>query len=68
VAQDGISLSSLRNPQRLTRFLLTYHSDQHPTALAAARAADFGSYAQFYRVCRQVTGHPGSLPRHHPCA
>lgn len=57
-AQTGIALGSFRNRQRLIRFLLTYRGGKHPTALDAAHAAGFGSYAQFYRVCRQVTGHP----------
>jgi AraC-like DNA-binding protein len=65
-AQTGIPLSRYRNQQRLHRFLLTYGTGQHPTALNAALAAGFGSYAQFYRVCRQETGRtPATL---HPAS
>jgi hypothetical protein len=32
------------------------------TALGEALAAGFGSYAQFYRVCRELTGRgPGAI-------
>lgn len=55
--QTGTSLTRYRNLQRLQRFLLAY-SGQHTTVLAAAHAAGFGSYAQFYRVFRQETGQP----------
>ena len=62
-AQTGTSLSRYRNQQRLHRFLLAYGSGQPTTALAAALAAGFGSYAQFYRVFRQETGRaPAALP------
>src|SRR6266536_3902379 len=62
-AQTGTSLSRYRNQQRLHRFLLAYGSGQPTTALAAALAAGFGSYAQFYRVFRQATGRaPAALP------
>src|SRR6266702_7964496 len=65
-AQTGIPLSRYRNQQRLHQFLLTYGTGQHPTALNAALAAGFGSYAQFYRVCRQETGRtPATL---HPAS
>lgn len=56
--QTGTSLSRYRNRQRLQRFLLTYRSGHQTTVLAAAHAAGFGSYAQFYRVFRHETGHP----------
>lgn len=55
-AQTGIPLSRYRNQQRLHRFRLTYGNGEHTTALSAALAAGFGSYAQFYRVFRQETG------------
>src|SRR6266699_263172 len=65
-AQTGIPLSRYRNQQRLHRFLDTAGTGQHPTALNAALAAGFGSYAQFYRVCRQETGRtPATL---HPAS
>lgn len=61
-AQTGVSLSGYRNQQRLHRFLLAYGTGNHTTALAAALNAGFGSYAQFYRVLRQQTGHgPATL-------
>jgi AraC-like DNA-binding protein len=55
-AQTGVSLSRYRNQQRLHRFLLAYGDGGHTTALAAALAAGFGSYAQFFRVCREESG------------
>ncbi|HJP73961.1 MAG TPA: AraC family transcriptional regulator [Pseudonocardiaceae bacterium] len=59
-AQTGIPLNRYRNQQRLHRFHLAYGNGEHTTALAAALAAGFGSYAQFYRVFRQETGrNPG---------
>jgi AraC-like DNA-binding protein len=61
-AQTGVSLSHYRNQQRLHRFMLAYSNGNHITAMAAALAAGFGSYAQFYRVFRQETGHgPATL-------
>ncbi len=55
-AQIGISLSRYRNQQRLRRFHLAYSNGERTTILAAAIAAGFGSYAQFYRVFRQEMG------------
>ncbi|HJP76441.1 MAG TPA: AraC family transcriptional regulator [Pseudonocardiaceae bacterium] len=55
-AQTGVSLSRYRNQQRLHRFQLAYGNGDNITALSAALAAGFGSYAQFYRVFRQETG------------
>jgi AraC-like DNA-binding protein len=54
-AQIGVSLTRYRNQQRLHRFLSAYGDGTRTTALAAAVAAGFGSYAQFYRVFRQET-------------
>ena len=56
-AQMGVSISRFRNQQRLQRFIALYGQGQHTTALAAALRAGFGSYAQFYRVFRDETGH-----------
>jgi AraC-like DNA-binding protein len=55
-AQTGVPLTRYRNQQRLHRFLAGYGDGTRTTALAAALAAGFGSYAQFYRVFRQETG------------
>lgn len=62
-AQTGISLSRYRNQQRLHRFQLVYGNGEHTTALSAALAAGFGSYAQFYRVFREETGRTPSAAR-----
>ena len=55
-AQLGVSISRFRNQQRLERFLTVYGRGRSTTALAAALEAGFGSYAQFYRVFRELTG------------
>jgi AraC-like DNA-binding protein len=61
-AQTGVSISRFRNQQRLERFLSLYGRGLRTTALAAALEAGFGSYAQFYRVFREQTGHnPAAL-------
>lgn len=62
-AQIGISLSRYRIQQRLHRFLLGYGNGERTTALTAALAAGFGSYAQFYRVFRHETGRTPSTLR-----
>lgn len=70
-SQIGIPLSRYRNQQRLHRFRATYGNGRHTTALAAAHAAGFGSYAQFYRVFRRETGHTPATWRagcHRPTA
>jgi AraC-like DNA-binding protein len=54
--QMGVSISRFRNQQRLDRFMRLYGHGRRTTALAAAYAAGFGSYAQFHRVFRQETG------------
>ena len=54
--QTGVSISTFRNQQRLQRFLALYGSGRRTTALAAALEAGFGSYAQFHRVFRELTG------------
>lgn len=58
--QTGLSIVEFRNRQRMQRFLDRYELDrdsgQHPTLLESAFAAGFGSYPQFHRVFRQITG------------
>jgi AraC-like DNA-binding protein len=61
-AQTGVSIGRFRNQQRLQRFQLIYGRGQRTTAMAAAAEAGFGSYAQFHRVFRELTGRtPSSL-------
>ena len=55
-AQTGVSISRFRNQQRLERFQALYGRGRRTTALAAAVEAGFGSYAQFHRVFRELTG------------
>jgi AraC-like DNA-binding protein len=55
-AQTGVPITRFRNQQRLERFLASYGRGGRTTALAAALEAGFGSYAQFYRVFRELTG------------
>jgi AraC-like DNA-binding protein len=55
-AQTGVSINTFRNQQRVQRFLALYGAGRRTTALAAALEAGFGSYAQFHRVFRQLTG------------
>jgi AraC-like DNA-binding protein len=54
-AQTGHTLASWRNRQRLERFF-AHAAGGRKTLLAAALDAGFGSYAQFHRVFRQLTG------------
>lgn len=61
--QMGLSIGRFRNQQRLQRFVRLYGNGRRTTALAAAHEAGFGSYAQFYRVFRQETGHEPSALR-----
>ena len=62
-AQTGVSISRFRNQQRLQRFQLLYGRGRRTTALAAALEAGFGSYAQFHRVFRELTGRTPSALR-----
>jgi AraC-like DNA-binding protein len=55
-SQTGITLTAYRNRRRVERFLELYGHGQNTTLLATALEAGFGSYAQFYRVFRQLTG------------
>ena len=54
--QTGIALVDFRNRQRVERFLGIYGTGQRLTMLQAAFEAGFGSYAQFHRVFKRVTG------------
>lgn len=54
--QTDVSLTDFRNNCRLERFLDLYQYGQSRTMLDAALQAGFGSYAQFYRVFKQITG------------
>jgi AraC-like DNA-binding protein len=62
-AQMGISIGRFRNQQRLERFLSIAGNGQRCSTLAAAHAAGFGSYAQFFRVFRDATGTSPSAAR-----
>jgi transcriptional regulator GlxA family with amidase domain len=60
--QTGIALVDFRNRQRVEKFLALYRTGQRLTMLDAALAAGFGSYPQFHRVFKRVTGRsPGGL-------
>jgi AraC-like DNA-binding protein len=54
--QTGLTLIAYRNRCRVERFLAYYGLGQRVNMLEAACEAGFGSYAQFYRVFRQVMG------------
>lgn len=54
-AQMGTSLPVFRNRQRIERVLAAFDPTRH-TLLEVALNAGFGSYPQFHRVFRQVTG------------
>ena len=54
--QIVLSLTDFRNNCRLERFLELYQYGKTKTMLDAALQAGFGSYAQFYRVFKQIMG------------
>ena len=60
--QTGIALVDFRNRQRVEKFLALYRTGQRMTMLEAALEAGFGSYPQFHRVFKRVTG---SSPQTH---
>jgi len=62
-AQMGMSITRFRNQQRLERFLSIAADAERGSTLAAALAAGFGSYAQFYRVYKDATGDSPSRAR-----
>jgi AraC-like DNA-binding protein/quercetin dioxygenase-like cupin family protein len=62
--QTGVALVDFRNRQRVEKFLALYGTGQRQTMLDAALEAGFGSYPQFHRVFKRVTGKsPGSQRR-----
>jgi len=62
--QTGVAMVDFRNRQRVERFLEIYGTGQRRTMLDAALEAGFGSYAQFHRVFKRVTGRsPGEHRR-----
>jgi len=54
--QTGQPVTEFRNRRRLERFLALYEPGGERTMLAAALDAGFGSYPQFHRVFRGLTG------------
>jgi AraC-like DNA-binding protein len=56
VQQTGITISQMRNRQRISRFLEIYGKGQSRTMLDAALSSGFGSYAQFHRVFVETMG------------
>lgn len=48
--QVGVPITRYRNSLRLSRFWDAYRRSTRPSVTAAAYAAGFGSYAQFYKV------------------
>jgi len=54
--QTGLSLVDFRHRQGLERFRVYYGDGKRRTLLEAALEAGFGSYAQFYRIHRRLTG------------
>jgi AraC-like DNA-binding protein len=60
--QTGVALVDFRNRQRVEKFLQLYGAGQRRTMLDAALESGFGSYAQFHRVFKHVTGRS---PREH---
>jgi AraC-like DNA-binding protein len=55
-SQIGTTIVGFRNQQRLERFMRLWESGDAPTLTRAALDAGFGSYAQFYRVFKRLTG------------
>jgi AraC-like DNA-binding protein len=54
--QVGVSLMDFRNQQRIDRFMRLYRRGGQVSMLTAALACGFGSYLQFYRVFKSITG------------
>ncbi len=52
--QVGSSITDFRNRLRIERFIEIYGGGERHTMTSASLEAGFGSYAQFYRVLRQV--------------
>ena len=63
--QTGLSLVEFQNNHCLKRFLELHDDDPSITMLDAALQAGFGSYPQFYRVFKRLTGYnPAQYFRH----
>lgn len=56
----GVGIARFRNENRLQRVVDIRESDAGISLLDAALQAGFGSYPQFYRVVRELTGRPPS--------
>lgn len=54
--QMGTSITRFRNEHRFRRFLDAYGTGHGITVLDAALRAGFGSYPQFHRITRSITG------------
>ena len=62
--QTGFAMVDFRNRQRVERFLDVYGTGQRQTMLDVALEVGFGSYPQFHRVFKAVTGSsPGKYRR-----
>jgi AraC-like DNA-binding protein len=55
-ARMGVTLTHYANHQRVQRFESLFGAGERYNLLEAALAAGFGSYSQFFRVYRAVTG------------
>jgi AraC-like DNA-binding protein len=55
-AEMGVSIVDYRNQLRLERFVTLMNGKRRPHLSDAARAAGFGSYAQFHRVFHALRG------------
>jgi transcriptional regulator GlxA family with amidase domain len=53
----GMTISAYRNHLRFERFQALRRRDGRANLLTLALRAGFGSYAQFHRIHRQLTGH-----------
>lgn len=54
--QTGVPLARYRNATRLERFWKIHHQPPAKTLAESVYAAGFGSYAQFYKVFREIYG------------
>lgn len=54
--QTGMSITEFRNRQKIERFLDLYSRNGQFNMLGAALEAGFGSYAQFFRVFKNLMG------------
>ena len=63
-AQTGVTLTDFRNRQRIQRFLRLYGGGRRRTLIEAALDAGFGSYPQFHRVYKRLTGQSPNTRKH----